>query len=49
MKNQWKRNELKDKHNIIGLKIKAAKIINNIAVSVIQGVCDYADDRKNKD
>ena len=49
MKNRRKRDELRDKHGIIGLEMEAAGIMNNIAVGVIRGVCDYADDRKNED
>lgn len=48
MKNARKRNELRDRYNIISLKIEAAGTINCIPVSVIQGVCNYGDKHKNK-
>jgi nucleoside phosphorylase len=49
MRNAKKRDELRDKHNIIGLEMEAAGTINRIPVGVIRGVCDYADDHKNKE
>lgn len=48
MKNSRKRNELRDKYNIIGLEMEAAGTMNRIPVGVIRGVCDYGDEHKNK-
>lgn len=48
MKNRQKRNELRDRFNVIGLEMEAAGTMNRIAVGVIRGVCDYGDERKNK-
>ncbi|KAE8547748.1 hypothetical protein EYB25_009541 [Talaromyces marneffei] len=44
-----KRNELRDKYNIIGLETAAAGIMNQIPVGVIRGVCDYGDEHKKKE
>ncbi|KAK7404060.1 hypothetical protein QQX98_010146 [Neonectria punicea] len=49
MKNARKRNELRDKHNIIGLEMEAAGTMNRIPVGVVRGVCDYGDEHKNKE
>ncbi|RYO87579.1 hypothetical protein DL766_008356 [Monosporascus sp. MC13-8B] len=49
MKNAQKRNELRDKHGVIGLEMEAAGTMNRIPVSVIRGVCDYGDEHKNKE
>lgn len=49
MKNARKRNELRDKHNIIGLEMEAAGTMNRIPVGVIRGVCDYGDEHKTKE
>lgn len=48
MKNARKRNELRDKYNIIGLEMEAAGTMDFIHVGVIRGVCDYGDEHKNK-
>ncbi|KAK2760647.1 pfs domain-containing protein [Colletotrichum kahawae] len=48
MRNSQQRNELRDKYNIIGLEMEAAGTMNRIPVGVIRGVCDYADEHKNK-
>lgn len=48
VKNARKRNELRDKYNIIGLEMEAAGTVNRIPVGVIRGVCDYGDEHKNK-
>lgn len=48
MKNAGKRNELRDKYNLIGLEMEAAGTMNRIPVGVIRGVCDYGDEHKNK-
>ena len=44
-----KRNELRDKYNVIGLEMEAAGTMNRIPVGVIRGVCDYGDEHKNKE
>ncbi|KAF7162564.1 hypothetical protein CNMCM5623_007810 [Aspergillus felis] len=49
VKNSQRRNELRDRHNIIGLEMEAAGIMNRIPVGVIRGVCDYGDDWKSKE
>ncbi|KAF3913388.1 hypothetical protein ABW20_dc0107755 [Dactylellina cionopaga] len=49
MKNAQKRNELRDRHRIIGLEMEAAGVVNCIPVGVIRGVCDYGDENKNKE
>jgi nucleoside phosphorylase len=49
MKNAQKRDELRDKFNLIGLEMEAAGTINTIPVGVIRGVCDYGDAQKNKE
>jgi hypothetical protein len=48
IKNASKRNALRDQYNLIGIEMEAAGTINRIPVGVIRGVCDYADERKNK-
>lgn len=48
MKNARKRNELRDRHNMIGLEMEAAGTMYCIPVGVIRGVCDYGDEHKNK-
>ncbi|KAL6696333.1 hypothetical protein J3F84DRAFT_394781 [Trichoderma pleuroticola] len=47
MKNAQKRNELRDKYDIIGLEMEAAGTMDQIPVGVIRGVCDYGDEHKN--
>jgi nucleoside phosphorylase len=49
MKNAQKRDELRDKFNLIGLEMEAAGTMNTIPVGVIRGVCDYGDAQKNKE
>ncbi|KAJ6781678.1 hypothetical protein PWT90_07758 [Aphanocladium album] len=49
MKNALKRNELRDRYNMIGLEMEAAGTMNRIPVGVIRGVCDYGDEHKNKE
>jgi nucleoside phosphorylase len=48
LKNAEKRDELRDRHGIIGLEMEAAGTMNQIQVGVIRGVCDYGDKYKNK-
>ncbi|KAJ4262971.1 hypothetical protein NW762_006584 [Fusarium torreyae] len=48
-KNARKRNELRDRFGVIGLEMEAAGTMNRIPVGVIRGVCDYADEHKNKE
>jgi nucleoside phosphorylase len=49
VKNSRKRNELRDKYNVIGLEMEAAGIMNCIPVGIIRGVCNYGDDHKNNE
>ncbi|KAH8158995.1 hypothetical protein CIB48_g9253 [Xylaria polymorpha] len=49
LKNAHKRNELRDKYNLIGLEMEAAGTMNRIPVGVVRGVCDYGDVHKNKE
>ncbi|KAI0405287.1 purine and uridine phosphorylase [Xylaria palmicola] len=49
LKNARKRDELRDKYNIIGLEMEAAGTMNRIPVGVVRGVCDYGDAHKNKE
>ena len=49
MQNARKRNELRDKYNVIGLEMEAAGTMNRIPVGVIRGVCDYGDEHKDKE
>ena len=49
MKNPRRRDELRDRYNLIGLEMKAAGIMNTLPTGVIRGVCDYGDGQKNKD
>ena len=39
---------MRDTYNLIGLEMEAAGIMNRVPVGVIRGVCDYADEKKNK-
>ena len=48
MKNVQKRNELRDRYNLIGLEMEAAGTMNRIPVGVVRGVCDYGDEHKAK-
>ncbi|KAK5633466.1 hypothetical protein RRF57_009180 [Xylaria bambusicola] len=49
IKNAQKRNELRDKHGVIGLEMEAAGTMNRIPVGVIRGACDYGDEHKTKE
>jgi nucleoside phosphorylase len=49
IKDAQKRDELRDKFNLIGLEMEAAGTMNTIPVGVIRGVCDYGDAQKNKE
>jgi nucleoside phosphorylase len=49
IKNAQKRDKLRDEFNLIGLEMEAAGTMDTIAVGVIRGVCDYGDDKKNKE
>jgi hypothetical protein len=49
MRNAQKRDELRDRHNLIGLEMEAAGTMNRIPVGVVRGVCDYGDEHKNKE
>ncbi|RYC94660.1 hypothetical protein BFJ63_vAg2533 [Fusarium oxysporum f. sp. narcissi] len=48
-KNTLKRNEIRDRYGVNGLEMEAAGTMNRIPVGVIRGVCDYADQHKNKE
>ena len=48
IKNPGRRDELRDKYNVIGLERGAARTMNQIPVGVIRGVCDYGDEQENK-
>jgi nucleoside phosphorylase len=49
LKSSRDRDELRDRYNIIGLEMEAAGVMNEIPVGNIRGVCDYGDERKNKE
>ncbi|PTB65483.1 hypothetical protein BBK36DRAFT_1122447 [Trichoderma citrinoviride] len=49
MRNAQKRNELRDKYDLIGLEMEAAGTMDRIPVGVVRGVCDYGDEHKNKE
>ncbi|KAI0110882.1 purine and uridine phosphorylase [Nemania sp. FL0031] len=49
LKNARRRDELRDRYNIIGLEMEAAGIMNRIPVGVVHGVCNYGDVHKNKE
>ncbi|KAG8408684.1 hypothetical protein J3458_019705 [Metarhizium acridum] len=42
--NASKRDELRDKHNLLGIETAAAGVVPKIPVGVVRGVCDYADE-----
>jgi nucleoside phosphorylase len=49
LKSREDRDKLRDKYHVIGLEMEAAGVMNEIPVGNIRGVCDYGDERKNKD
>ncbi|KAL4766687.1 nucleoside phosphorylase domain-containing protein [Aspergillus nidulans var. acristatus] len=49
LKSSRDRDKLRDRYNVIGLEMEAAGVMNEIPVGNIRGVCDYGDERKNKD
>lgn len=49
MKNAQKWNELRGRHDVIGLEMEAAGTMNRIPGGVIRGVCDFGDEHKNKE
>ena len=49
MRNALRLDELRDTHDLIGLEMEAAGIMNTLPTGVIRGVCDYGDGQKNKD
>ena len=49
MRNPHRRDELRDKYDLIGLEMEAAGVMNTLPTGVIRGVCDYGDSHKNKD
>lgn len=36
-------------HDLIGLEMEAAGVMNTLPTGVIRGVCDYGDGHKNKE
>ncbi|KAG8420656.1 hypothetical protein J3459_010872 [Metarhizium acridum] len=48
IENASKRDELRDKHNLLGIETAAAGVVPNIPVGVVRGVCDYADEGTNE-
>lgn len=49
IKNGRARDQLRARHNILGLEMEVAGIMDTIPVGVVRGVCDYAEPRKNKE
>jgi len=49
LRDSQRRDELRDKHDLIGLEMEAAGVMNTLPTGVIRGVCDYGDGQKNKD
>ena len=49
IRNPQRRDELRDRHDLIGLEMEAAGVMNTLPTGVIRGVCDYGDGQKNKD
>jgi hypothetical protein len=49
LKSSRDRDKLRDRYNVISLEMEAAGVMNEIPVGNIRGVCDYGDERKNKD
>jgi hypothetical protein len=47
VKNAKLRDALRDKYNIICFEMEVAGLMNTLPVTVIRGICDYADARKN--
>jgi nucleoside phosphorylase len=48
MRNPQRRDDLRDKYDLIGLEMEAAGVMNTLPTGVIRGVCDYGDGQKNK-
>ncbi|OAA47074.1 Tetratricopeptide-like helical [Metarhizium rileyi] len=48
IKSASRRDELRDRHHLIGIETQAAGIADNIQVGVICGVADYADGNENE-
>lgn len=49
MRNHKRRDELRDRYNLIGLEMEAAGVMNTLPTGMIRGVCDYGDQSKNKE
>ncbi|OAP63941.1 hypothetical protein AYL99_03168 [Fonsecaea erecta] len=49
MKDAVRRDWLRDEHDLIGLEMEAAGVMNTLAPGVILGVCNYGDAQKNDD
>ena len=49
MRNARRRDELRDTHDLIGLEMEAAGVMNTLPTGVVRGVCDYGDGQKSKE
>jgi nucleoside phosphorylase len=49
MRNHQRKDELRDKYDLMGLEMEAAGVMNTLPTGVIRGVCDYGDNQKNRD
>jgi hypothetical protein len=49
MRNARRKDELRNKYDLVGLKMEAAGIVNSLLTGIIRGVCDYGNREKNKD
>lgn len=49
VRNPRRRDELRDKHDFIGLEMEAAGVMNSLPTGVIRGVYNYGDGHNNKD
>jgi hypothetical protein len=48
MRNPHRRDELRDEHDLTGLEMEAAGIMDTLPTGVIRGVGDYGNVQKNK-
>ena len=49
VRNAKRRDELRNRYDLIGLEMEAAGVANILPVGVIRGVCDYGDAQKGKE
>jgi hypothetical protein len=49
MRNSHRRDELRDRYDLISLEMEVAGVMNTLPTGVIRGVCDYGGDRGHKD